>query len=367
MSENTAVKDLYDNYFDRLLKIKDVFVDYYGEDRVDLQIPSFEQFCNSTCSTYFSSPYAGPISEQNDDTITRLYSHKKNLNFHLLVYFPDVTVTNENEDSINIKDLYVKFSISREGSLAGSFYMTRTSYTKAQWSYRYIHSHAQSLNSNWWSGCCLGSGPISRTISMLCRNFDLDLYLLLCGELDIYTRTESLSGGPYIRMYNITNANVDSASNYMEMYYSFSGINHNDKMEFFYKLLSEYKGKFNYNDKYVDLDISTEKKIWLFTEICRSINNPNFIYTDCFIHRGIIKRKTSSSNNLTVPTTPIFKFKNDPKYIRIQDVNTDPDNGIVLLSWNIFKTLEVFTCNMLTLMVKCKLYDTTNKEIRFIL
>ena len=168
-------------------------------------------------------------------------------------------------------------------------------------------------------------------------------------------------------MSNITNANVDTASNYMETYYSFGSISHNDKMEFFYKLLSEYKGKFNYNDKYVDLDISIEKKIWLFTEICKSIDNPNFIYTDCLIHKGIIKLKTSGSNNLTIPTTSIFNFKNEPKYIRIQDVNTDPDNSIVLLNWNIFKTLEAFTCNMLTLMVKCKLYDTTNKKIRFVL
>lgn len=367
MSENTAVRNLYNNYFDRLLQIKDVFVDYYGDDRVDLQIPSFEQFCDSSCSTYFRASYAGLISEQNDDIINNLYSLKENPNFPLLVYFPDVTVTNERNDSINIKDLYVKFNISREGSLVGSFYMTRTSYTKAQWSYRYIHSHAQSLHSGWWSGCCLGSGPISRTVSMLCRDFDLDLYLLLCGELDIYTRTESLTGGPYIRMNNITNTNVDSASNYMETYYSFSSISHNDKMEFFYKLLSEYDGKFNYDGSCVDLDISPEKKIWLFTEICRSIDNPNFIYTDCFIHKGIIKRKTSGNNNLTVPSTYIFKFKNEPKYIKVQDYNTDPDNSIVLLSWNIFKTLELFTCNMLTLMIKCKLYDTTNKEIRLIL
>lgn len=367
MSENTAVRDLYNNYFDRLLQIKDVFVDYYGEDRVDLKIPSFEEFCISSCSTYFNNSYFKAISEHGDDIITKLYQCKKNPNFPLLVYFPDVTVTNEHEDSINIKDLYVKFNISREGSLSGSFYMTRTSFTSAQWKYRYIHSHAQALNHNWWSGCCLGNGPISRTISMLCRNFDLDLYLLLCGELDIYTRTESLTGGPYIRMNNITNTNVDRAINYMETYYSFSSISHNDKMEFFYKLLSKYDGKFNYNGSCIDLDLSPERKIWLFTEICRSIDNPNFIYTDCFIHRGIIKRRGNGNNDLAIPTNAIFKFKNELKYIRIQDSNTEQDNGIVLLSWHIFKTLELFTCNMLTLMIKCKLYDTTNKEIRFIL
>lgn len=148
----------------RINDVYEVFKDYYGEDRVDLQ------------------------------------------DLDIIVHFPRVTVTNENNESVEVTDLYVKTKILSNGTMNGVFTMTRGSYPLSHVYSDYLHSHVFTIphNDYEFSRCCTGTGPIVRTMSLLARECDLDRWALYCYELDKYTQVESEAGVPYHHLNRIS-------------------------------------------------------------------------------------------------------------------------------------------------------------------
>ena len=149
---------------DRINEIYEVFKEYFGEEKVDLQ----------------------------DD---RTDLDKK----AILVWFPEVTVTNEHDQSTNITDLYIRVRLSNDGYMIGVFDATRGSYKMSQVYGDYLHSHARNIphESYGFSAVCLGRGPIQGTCTILNANYDLDRWRLFCYELDKYVTVESEEGIPY--------------------------------------------------------------------------------------------------------------------------------------------------------------------------
>lgn len=141
-----------------LQEVVDILSDYYGEDKVDLQ------------------------------------------GNNVMIYFPSVTITNENDRSIDITEVYVKFRVDNFGKMIGVFNINRAEYTAAQWHCNYMHSHVKNIpkgNLTEFSSCCLGSGPIRDTMASLNTTFDKDIWGLFALELDKYIHTESIVGVPY--------------------------------------------------------------------------------------------------------------------------------------------------------------------------
>lgn len=137
---------------------------------------------------------------------------------YIMIYYPEVTVTNERNRSIDITKLYVKIPMCSNGTMRGIFTMNRTEYTEVQYSCDYMHSHISGIptyDHTRFLEPCLGRGPIRGTISSLCINIDLDLWRLFCVELDLFVQTESLKGVPYRRLENV------GAYNDRSMYLSF--------------------------------------------------------------------------------------------------------------------------------------------------
>lgn len=156
---------------DRIEEIYEVFKEYFGEDKVDLQ---------------------------NDRTDSNIKV--------ILVWFPELTVTNERDESTNITDLYIRVKLNQEGLMEGVFDATRSSYLRSQVYAAYLHSHALSIpKQNYaYSGVCLGSGPIQGTCSILNAEYDLDRWRLFCFELDKYVTVESERGVPYHHLNQIS-------------------------------------------------------------------------------------------------------------------------------------------------------------------
>lgn len=152
-----------------LQKVVDAFVDYYGEDRVDLQTD--------------------------------------HLGGHLiLVYFPRVTVTNENDRSVDITELYARVKVDSLGKLIGTFMLNRAEYSVDQWYSNYMHSHIIEIPKTTlveFQNPCLGSGPIKDTCAHLNGTFNEDIWRLFTLELDKYVHTESVFGIPYKYLENI--------------------------------------------------------------------------------------------------------------------------------------------------------------------
>lgn len=124
----------------------------------------------------------------------------------ILVHFPEVTVSNENDRSIDITHLWVKIKLSLNGTINGTFQMMRSELTSEQFKAGYSHSHIHSINTiNYkeWETPCLGSGPIKDTITSLSDQFSEEIWNLFCLELSKYVTVESLTGVPYIKLESV--------------------------------------------------------------------------------------------------------------------------------------------------------------------
>lgn len=153
----------------------------------------------------------------------------------LLIHWDKVTVTNEEDRSTEIKDLFCKL-VFRDACYK-SMHFLRTTFTQAEWDAKYSHSHLHQINHDnpvSWGRMCLGSGPINSTIDTLFEpgyaEETLDVFF---WELDKVVHVESLRGVPYIRMEtlgnNVTNRadlsfgriNVNSAlRNFMQSFFA---------------------------------------------------------------------------------------------------------------------------------------------------
>lgn len=125
---------------------------------------------------------------------------------YFYIRFPKVTVTNEDDKSVDIDELYVLVIINGDGTLKKYFSMVRSSYPIIQWLSHYSHSHLPSLGTNivpHFDYPCLGSGPLGPTQDNLRYEFNIDMWGLFVFELEKYVTQESLLGGPYIRLESI--------------------------------------------------------------------------------------------------------------------------------------------------------------------
>ena len=123
-------------------------------------------------------------------------------NNEILIYFPKVTVTNENDKSIEITKLFVRVVVDEDCSLVGTFTMNRSEFTVDQFRSDYLHSHicgipARNGCASQFSAPCLGTGPIRQTCATLNDGFSEEFWNLFCRELSLYVTRESLEGVPY--------------------------------------------------------------------------------------------------------------------------------------------------------------------------
>lgn len=171
--------------------IYDTFVEYYKEPFVDLQHPTPNRY-------------------------------------NILVYWPEVVVTNEQDQSEVIWELYCKLEVYFNGKLVQKMQFLRSEYNEAQWFSGYIHSHISPMyhapELEEWKDCCTGTGPINHTLAKLeAASYpegpegsyanqelykDMNVWRLFCWELDKYVHVESLAGGPYRRLAHLGSREV---------------------------------------------------------------------------------------------------------------------------------------------------------------
>ena len=207
--------------------VYDIFKDFFNEVRVDLQV-------NKEFKDYLE--YL--LEARDEDNLNEIFNYNLNntLNiakfkcnyieippFFIFVHFPNVTITNEHNDSINISDLYARIPIYWNGTLNHRFEMIVTTYTRTLFNAGYCHSHLHHLYGNKpiFDTPCLGTGPLVETCNVLTSNFTEDNWRLFCVELSRYVTVESLLGTPYFRMTNISDKrsnkliNIHKVSNYI--------------------------------------------------------------------------------------------------------------------------------------------------------
>lgn len=216
-----TVNQLYQYLFEKPMTIYDVFKGFFGEDFVDMQYETgdekkvksylFARISDEIVEEDFDTPYE--VTEECLKNIKNTYRDRR---FIIYVWWPTVTVTNEYDRSVNIKDLYAKIEIENDGYIpyeCTGFLLNRATYTREQFTSDYMHSHINGIPKNDFSNFqppCLGSGPIRETISTLKNEYDETTWMLFCQELSMYVTVESIAGGPWRRMENIGNKSLNS-------------------------------------------------------------------------------------------------------------------------------------------------------------
>lgn len=208
-----SIIQLQQKLFQPVYDVYTIFQDFFGEEHTDLQGTPSEQDLyehlqirgikeNEEHKNHFD------ISEQELTIISDAYSEYR---FYILVWWPEVTVTNENDKSVKIQDLYAKIPVTIEGFIAyesTGFQLTRSTFSELQYSSGYIHSHVPRRYNDvpTFQNPCLGSGPIKNTINNLKQNNDETIWMLFCQELALYVTVESLTGVPYFKLESINSS-----------------------------------------------------------------------------------------------------------------------------------------------------------------
>lgn len=349
------LEEEYNAAMERPHRVYEIFCDYFGEDKVDMQgFRTLEQYITT----------GGGLTTS--------------FGIFLLVWFPEVTVTNENDRSVDIQDLYMKVPISADGSMNGSPTMNRATYPLDQFLSDYLHSHTPGINKNSptsFQRICTGSGPIQNTIGNLNGGFDEDLWQLFCSELEDFVHVESLSGGPYRKMEKIgITSRMGEVS--MRFPYMVAGdLNHNRFVNSIsteeemkpYRLIADFtryllkegglpmefsNGNYSVGMSYIDCTIYLSNKFieWYNREDnpYRRIMSSEFLATHGILRKHLIKDGklyVSFAANDVVEVSQyegnrICTFKGTPilRHIFIQEVPSE-DNLPLFLSAKIVKDI----------------------------
>lgn len=354
-----TVNQLYQYLFEKPLNIYDIFKGFFGEDFVDMQLENlssikeflFAKICDDVSTTKggteeeFNLPF-----EVSDGQLENLKAHFIDERFIIYVWWPQVTVTNEFDKSVNIQDLYAKIEIQNDGCIpyeCNGFLLNRATYSKDQFVSDYMHSHIDGIpkgNFTVFLNPCLGGGPIRETISTLMNEYDEATWMLFCQELSMYVTVESISGGPWRRMENI-------GSKSLNLNYSDYNLNKADKNNFIAVFTDEHLKNFiQYYLKHGHLSIRYVKDKFTYGmpyhEYIIDISNAFINYynkylkstaeklEDCFtrkllqtviIANGKFYKEGSGNTNATYLNSYqnklVLTFKGKEIYTKITDIN----------------------------------------------
>lgn len=202
-----TVEELKNKVYEKVFNVYDVFKNHFGEKYVDLQkIPSNESFAA------VADNIVDVLTVDDRYVVTDLAALTNacaSQYYEIYVWWPNVRITNENNRSIDIQDLYAKITINIYGHIpfeCHGFQLNRATYPTVQFISNYLHSHINGIPQDDFSkfkNPCLGSGPIRNTITTLKSNDDTVMWMLFCEELSKYVTVESLKGVPYKKLENV--------------------------------------------------------------------------------------------------------------------------------------------------------------------
>ena len=386
MSTNSIqISEFYNEYFSTAFAIRDVFINHFGDENVDINIPDlsiFELFMSTSNKTV--------------EEVNRIYG-----NLDLLVRFPEVTITNEQGNSVNAKNIYAKVPLtircnsnvsSAYTIMTNAFQLSRSHFTKSHFISDYMHSHCNGvpfINSNGpFLNCCLGSGPIRSTISTLCSEYDISMWQLFCFELESYVQTESIAGGPWRRMSNISSKPTiykkidnDYATVFANPFRDSLDSLFNDFILYYIKNTNT---PFSYDNgcymiamPYLDFALQVSNKFidWLNksdnphrTEdnldcLCRDKHLNYYIIRDNKIHTINLYRNITSADVRYARGRVLFSFKNTPVKMEIEDDIDSVSTETLLLSNIALGYIATLITKTVNYFYGNKQYEATNTDV----
>lgn len=407
-------------FLEKINAVKLIFEEHFGEDFVDCQPENnlreineenilirstwtkeeLNQIFNLPSSVVSKSKedyYDYILSTTNSENILTILGSRNTsvfddfidaFRYKIVIHFPEVTVTNENNKSINIQDLYSKVNINGLGCLCDVPLFHRATYPYIQMVRGYMHSHINGIvTDDRFTSSCLGSGPLNRTTNSLRMEGEEWLWKLYCIEIEKYVHVESLHGGPYHRLENVTGSRTTKLPPEIKVSTLFTiDNNHIELREFLInfaailitspelKWINKYKFGYSLGMSKSEF-ILTASKIFINyynTELLKnnSILSQTYLYNNNILSNYIFEDgtlyelnsdETLSSSRASLQGKELFIFKNKPVILNILPKNYDPDSkNLILLSQN----LSNYLATQLTYIINYGNYTNTTNQKR---
>lgn len=218
-----TINELYKHLYSKANNVYGIFKDFFGEMYVDIQDRRSEISVKNEIKLYISKNVKDINFEDNDfdkeyeipDTLLADMEEVYNVNkVTIYVWWPSVTITNENDRSIDIQDLYAQIVIQLDGRIPYEnygFLLNRATYTTEQFASDFMHSHVRDIPKHDFTRFqppCLGTGPIKETVGTLKNDYSESMWMLFCQELSMYVTVESLRGVPYNKLEQVGNSHI---------------------------------------------------------------------------------------------------------------------------------------------------------------
>lgn len=334
MDIKEQIRNKYYTPTEEALKVYEIFKSFFGETKVDFQVDKDFKDAVETLITE---------GENLEDTLNSPLLPLCEFSYIILVHFPNVTITNEKGNSVDIHDLYVKVPLDLAGKQAKRFEMIVTTFTKVLYESSYTHSHLPSSSLSYGKAYfrrpCLGEGPIGATCSILRNENNENIWRLFCVELARYVTVESIAGIPYYRMEYIGRNNSNKEIIFSDTSHRASSVISSIIKEAIRNLINRKVFNFKYVNNTYNFADNDASLIRLISNEFITIYNKKFNNKElstnlnelvraktlikAVFYKGCFTEEDSNRHSSCSPSTDVlFTFKNIPVKMRIIDTDT---------------------------------------------
>lgn len=318
-------------YIEENKKELEEILDFYFKDRWELQVDpgGSSQNIEHLKSVVNSMEIPEDKLKNRKQFFEFLVRHRNYNSIHntkkstLLVYFPELNITNTARRKHKIVDLWMKFHFNfmyRMTSMGGT--RSSKSYQEYQAGYNHSHMHtSRDCSRDTLLSCCLGETHYRTLQTQLFAGFDKTDMTLFMQQLEDYLSWESLQGGPHIRMESIGNRNYNT---YNRSYLSVNVLNQTYQ-DFLRKYPNGYNIQLEDNGFYFKFKVVKDEEFKeKVTQVCPE--QYKMLY-DIVQKKQYVEDNDSVSSreieglNVNYRRNPLFTFKGNPVYFQIIDPN----------------------------------------------
>ena len=141
--------------------------------------------------------------DPNIETRRNTLSNLKNYPYILIIKFPYIKITNSENLSHEIEDLYVVIGFNDNGTSSPLMYGFRGKLNNVEYYNNYYHSHLPNGNTYDIGKFCLGSGDLVAILHKMSKEFDKNYFSYFLANLKVYVEWESIEGRPHRYMKDI--------------------------------------------------------------------------------------------------------------------------------------------------------------------
>lgn len=304
--------------FGQYKTIIDTYLDFYPDERIDIKV-NYEPLQKAL------DDYAE--GKKIDDDILTDIDHVSYSSMRVMIYYPEITLTNDAGHHYIVKDIYLNISFPEVDIKMG-----RTTYNQNEINVGYRHSHIRKGNFRELSSFCTGYSdtPINviknRIRDGLSSDFKTDMQSFII-ETERMIKIESNEGVPYITFESISRGVTLNPLN-VAMYYDTTLLSAREKnmmINFIKYYCSLHLDAFHYDGRNYQLNASDVEFIDRVTKVAKAYRKTKnlSIYESVWYVNGLYFKQSDNPSyySLMLPAHANWTFKGKHPEMKIESVS----------------------------------------------